>query len=85
LYHGHCVRTKRRGMNSFFDVCGGSSREHETSVPLENVTDNILELILQNRVEIDLENLPAGMMCPIRGVCPDRGWKNPRSVLKIKG
>ncbi len=37
--------------------------------------DNFLAILEQTLPEIQAEPLPAGMMCPIRGVCPERGRK----------
>ncbi len=62
-----------------------SSRDDKMTASIDAVIDSFFELLEHNLVEIDLEHPPAGMMCPIRGICPDRGWKNQRSITRING
>ncbi len=70
--------------HSTFD-CENSRQGESESVLPQDMMDSfsaILELEQTLLSEVEMEPLPAGMLCPIRSVCPDRGRKTPLRIFK---
>ena len=59
-----------------------SRREKSESATSQFLLDNILAF-LENSLS-GMEPPPAGMLCPIRSVCPDRGMKTPSVLIPSK-
>jgi hypothetical protein len=60
----------------------GSNKDESMSETENTGLERFLELLQQNLLEINVEKPPAGTMCPIRSICPDRGWKNLNKILR---
>ena len=64
--------------------CEASRHEKSESATPHTLLDDFLALLENSLPEMEMEPLPAGMLCPIRSVCPDRGMRSPSVLIRSK-